>query len=107
MYIRLIPTLTSLKLMATEIPEQHSGTSEALLVGDPYVGSVRIKTKRLHQLPSAKAEVEMIGNILQTEPLIGEAARKRSLEQTRLGCFSTHCRPWKSRNGRDCFLPKS
>lgn len=58
--IRLIPTLTSSKLMATECPEQRHGTSEALLVGDPWVGSVRIKTKRLHQLPSAKAEVEMI-----------------------------------------------
>ena len=77
--IRFIPTLTSSKLMATERPEQQHGTSEALFVGDPWVGSVRIKTKRLHQLPSAKAEVEMIGNILKTKPLIGEAATKKEV----------------------------
>ena len=83
--IRLIPTLTSLKMMA-ECPEDYHSTTGALLVGDPWVGSVRIeakgkkrKTKRLPQLPAAKREVEMIGNIVKTEPLTGERATKEEV----------------------------
>ena len=33
--IRLVPSLTSLKLLA-ECPEEHHSTSSALLVGDPW-----------------------------------------------------------------------
>ena len=39
--IRLVPTLTSLKMMA-ECPEQYHSTIGALLVGNPWLGSVRI-----------------------------------------------------------------
>ena len=77
--IRLIPTLNSSKVMATQRPEQHRSANNALLVDDPWVGGVRIKTKRLQQLPSAKAEVEMIGKILNIDPLTGEAATKREV----------------------------
>ena len=83
--IRLIPTLTSLKMMA-ECPDGYRSTTGALLVGDPSVGSVRIKAKgkkrrlkRLPQLPAAKKEVEMIGNIVKTEPLTGERATKEEV----------------------------
>ena len=73
--IRLIPSLTSLKLMA-ECPDSYHSTSGALLVGDPCVESVRIRGKRLQQLPSAREEVEVIGKILDTDPLTGKRATK-------------------------------
>lgn len=73
--IRLIPSLTSLKLIA-ECPEGYHSTTGALLVGDPCVEGVRIRGKRLEQLPSAREEVEMIGKILDTDPLTGKRATK-------------------------------
>ena len=73
--IRLIPSLTSLKLI-TECPDSYHSTSGALLVGNPCVESVRIKGKRLKPLPSAREEVEVIGKILDTDPLTGKRATK-------------------------------
>lgn len=73
--IRLIPSLTSLKLMAECTEGQHS-TTGALLVGDPWVEDVRIRGKKVDPLPCAKLEVEMIGEILQTDPLTGKEATK-------------------------------
>ena len=76
--IRLIPSLTSLKLMA-ECPEEYHSKTGALLVGDPWVGVEVIidgKCTKLPPLPHAKEEVEMIGKILNTEPLTGESATK-------------------------------
>ena len=72
---RLIPSLTSLKLMA-ECPEGYHSTSGALLVGDPLVEGVYIKGKPVTQLPYAKKEVEMIGAILKIDPLTGKDATK-------------------------------
>ena len=96
--IRLIPTLSSLKMMAT-CPEGYHSKTGALLVGDPWVGNVRIETKGqkkgkkkirkkgqkeekekgLPQLPAARKEVELIGKILKTEPLTGEKATKEEV----------------------------
>ena len=95
--LRLIPTITSIKIMS-ENPEGYRNTTGALLVGDPWVGSVRIerkgqknetkkkkKTKKkgeeygLSQLPGAKKEVEMIGQILKTDPITGERATKEEV----------------------------
>ena len=73
--IRLIPTLKSLKIMAECSVRDHS-TTGALLVGDPWLGSVRIKGRKPDQLPNAKKEVEMIGKILSTEPLTDKRATK-------------------------------
>ena len=73
--IRLVPTLTSLKLMV-ECPEEYHRTSGSLLVGDPLVNGVRIDGKRAKQLPGAKQEVEMIGTILNIAPLTGKNATK-------------------------------
>ena len=70
--IRVIPSLTTLKLIADCPPEYHSKTG-ALLVGDPSLKEVKT---RLKQLPGAKKEVEMIGRILNTTPLTGEEATK-------------------------------
>lgn len=69
--IRLTPSLTSLQLTG-KCPERHHCTTGTLLVGDPYVGNI----KNFKQLKSAKEEVEMIGKVLNTTPLIGEEATK-------------------------------
>jgi len=47
-----------------------------LLVGDPWVQEVDIAGKVLEELPCARKEVEMIGRIFNTEPLIGREATK-------------------------------
>ena len=75
--IRLIPSLTSLKMIADCSSEYHS-RSGALLVGDPYVGDITNSEgkKILEQLPFAKKEVEMIGQILNVTPLTREKATK-------------------------------
>ena len=73
--IRLVPTLTSLKLM-TECPEGYHSTSGALLVGDPWVEGILYRGSRILQLPAAKEEVEMIGAILNIKPLTGKEATK-------------------------------
>ena len=73
--IRLIPSLTSLWLLA-ECPEDRHSSSEALLVGNPWVETVRIKGKKIQQLPSSEEEVQMIGKMLNIEPLTGKNATK-------------------------------
>ncbi|XP_078380661.1 uncharacterized protein LOC144663549 [Oculina patagonica] len=73
--IRLIPSLSSLKLI-TDCTEDYHKKSGALLVGDPCLEEVLYQGKRLMQLPGAKAEVEMIGKILHTTPLTGKEATK-------------------------------
>ena len=75
--IRLIPSLTSLKMIA-DCPEEYHCRSGALLVGDPWVAEVTNSEgqKLLQQLKFAKMEVEMIGKILDVSPLIGKKATK-------------------------------
>ena len=74
--IRLAPSLTSL-LLLTVCEESHHSTSGALLVGNPWVETVRIKgSKPFPPLPGAEKEAKMIGQILNTEPLIGKKATK-------------------------------
>ena len=73
--IRLVPTLTSLRLM-TECPEGYHSTSGALLIGDPWVEDIPFRGSRILQLSAAKEEVEMIGAILNITPLTGKEATK-------------------------------
>ena len=73
--IRVIPSLTSLNLIADCPAGYHSNTG-TLLVGDPWVQEVNYQGKKLQQLPYAREEVEMIGRILNTAPLTGTEARK-------------------------------
>ena len=75
--IRLIPSLTSLKLIANSRSDHHR-KSGVLLVGDPCVQEVTNKRGRkcLEQLPCARKEVEMIGRILNVVPLTGREATK-------------------------------
>ena len=75
--MRVIPSLISLKLLA-DCPQEYHTRRGALLVGDPWVAEVTNSKgeKFLEQLPSAKKEVEMIGEILKEKPLIGKDATK-------------------------------
>ncbi len=73
--IRVIPSLTSLRMIADYSPDYHIKTG-ALLVGDPCLEEVVYHGRKLDQLPCAKKEVEMIGNILDTSPLTGKDATK-------------------------------
>ncbi|XP_078380662.1 uncharacterized protein LOC144663550 isoform X1 [Oculina patagonica] len=73
--IRVIPSLSSLKLLNDCSADYHK-KSGALLVGDPCLEEVLYQGERLMQLPCAKAEVEMIGELLQTAPLTGKEATK-------------------------------
>ena len=73
--IRVIPSLTSLKLI-TDSPAGYHSKTGVLLVGDPWVQEVVIPGKVLEQLPYARKEVQMIGRIFDTAPLIGREATK-------------------------------
>ena len=74
--VRLIPSLTSLKIIAN-CPKFHK-SSGALIVGDPDVSEVtnRQGDQILEQLPFARQEAQMIGQILNTAPLTGKLATK-------------------------------
>ena len=73
--IRVIPSLTTLKLI-TDCPAEFHNKAGALLVGDPCLEEVRYKGRRLVELPYAGKEVGMIGRILGTAPIIGKEATK-------------------------------
>jgi len=75
--IRVIPSLTSLKLIA-DAPEDYHAKSGALLVGDPCLQEITdiFGKPKMPQLPFAGKEVRMIGEILNTVPLTGKAANK-------------------------------
>ena len=81
--IRTVPSLTSLKLIIDSAEDYHM-KSGALLVGDPCLEKVTKKTgkPKYSQLPNAKKEVEMIGEILKIPALTGtEATKKNVLER--------------------------
>ena len=73
--IRVIPSLASLKLI-TDSPDGYHSKTGVLLVGDPWVQEIVIPEKKLEQLPCAGTEVQMIGRIFNTKPLIGKEATK-------------------------------
>ena len=80
--IRIVPSLTTLKLVQDSPPDYHSQTG-ALIVGDPVVGKVIYKgrCRNMIPLPCARKEAEMIGTLLGVRPLIGESATKHSVLQ--------------------------
>ena len=74
--VRIIPSLTSLKIIL-HCPEYHC-SGGALIVGDPEVSEVTNSqgVQILQQLPFARKEAQMIGQILNTAPLTGKLATK-------------------------------
>ena len=81
--IRIIPSLTTLKLIQDSPADYHSPTG-ALIVGDPEVGDV-IYNGRPNEdfvpLPGARKEAEMIGRLLGEQPLLGKEATKQAVLQ--------------------------
>ncbi|XP_020619302.1 tetratricopeptide repeat protein 28-like [Orbicella faveolata] len=78
--IRIIPSLTTLKLIQDSPADYHSQTG-ALIVGDPDVGLVRYKGRKesISRLPCAGKEAEMIGRLLGVQPLLGDQATKQAV----------------------------
>ena len=72
--IRLVPSLTTLKLIQTCPAEYHS-TSGALIVGDPSVHP----STRLQPLPEARKEAQEIAALLGLEATVGNQATKREV----------------------------
>ena len=73
--VRIIPSLTSLKIL-DRCPEFHS-SSGAVVVGDPDVSDViNSHGEQLQELPFARKEAQMIGQILNVAPLTGKLATK-------------------------------
>ena len=80
--IRIVPSLTTLKLIQDTPADYHSQTG-ALIVGDPDVGEVLFKGEVYNptRLPSAEEEAKMIGRLLGTKPLLGQQATKQAVLQ--------------------------
>ncbi|XP_068704901.1 tetratricopeptide repeat protein 28-like [Montipora foliosa] len=75
--IRTVPSLSAFNVIVGAPEDFHSKTG-ALLVGDPWLKEVTNKKGEpiLKELPCAKQEVEMIGQLLDTTPLTGKSATK-------------------------------
>ena len=80
--IRIVPSLTTLKLIQDSPADYHSQTG-ALIVGDPDVGKVILKGnyETFKPLPCARNEAEMIGQWLGVKPLLGKHATKQAVLQ--------------------------
>ena len=80
--IRIVPSLTTLKLIQ-ESPEDYHSQTDVLIVGEPRVGQVYHKgcLEKLCPLPGAKEEAEMIARLLGAQPLLGEHATKEAVLQ--------------------------
>ncbi len=78
--IRVIPSLTCSK-MIIDAPPDHHCKSGALIVGDPWVQEVVdiLGIPKLVQLPGARKEAEMIGEIVNSLPLTGSDATKEEV----------------------------
>ena len=81
--IRIVPSLTTLKLIQDSPADYHSQTG-ALIVGDPEVGDVVYKGKigTFSSLPCARKEAEIIGRLLEAQPLLGKQATKKAVLQS-------------------------
>ena len=78
--IRIVPSLTTLKLIQLSPADYHSKTG-ALIVGEPDVSDVyyRGEIVQLKPLPWARKEAEMIGGLLGVQPLLGKDATKQAV----------------------------
>ena len=80
--IRIVPSLTTLKLIQDSPPDYHSQTG-VLIVGDPHVGDVLYKgiLRQISRLSFANMEAKMIGKLFGTQPLLGKQATKQAVLQ--------------------------
>ena len=81
--IRIVPSLATIKLIQDSPADYHSQTG-ALIVGDPEVGEVLYKGNLQHvsRLPFASEEAEMVGDLLDIQPLLGKKATKETILQS-------------------------
>ena len=78
--IRVVPSLTTLRLIQHSSADYHSKTG-ALIVGEPEVSDAYYQGKpiQLNPLPWARKEAEMIGQLLGVQPLLGRDATKQAV----------------------------
>ena len=78
--IRIVPSLTTLRLIQHSPLDYHSKTG-AIVIGEPEVSRVYYQGKllKLCPLPWAKMGAEMIGRLLGVEPLLGKDATKQAV----------------------------
>ena len=69
--IRVIPSLTTLKIIQDSPEDYHSNTG-ALVIGNPKVDG-------LLPLPGARKEAEMVGRLVGVPPLVDEKATKQAV----------------------------
>ncbi|XP_066029022.1 tetratricopeptide repeat protein 28-like [Pocillopora verrucosa] len=77
--IRLIPSLTTLKIIQ-DSPEGYHSNTGALIIGNP-------KVNWLPSLPFARKEAEMVGRLMRVPPLVKEKATKQAVLE-RIGSVS-------------------
>lgn len=83
--IRVIPSLSIMKAIFECPPDYHSQKG-AVIVGDPDVGSVRLKSRQetelITRLEHANEEAREIAKMIGVKPLVGqEATKARFLEE--------------------------
>ena len=80
--IRVVPSLTTLKLI-NESPADHHCQTGALIVGNPDVGEVHFNGRltAISRIPCAENEAKMIAEKLGVEPLLGQQATKQAVLQ--------------------------
>ena len=105
--IRVIPSLTTLKIIQDSPEDYHSNTG-ALIIGNPTV-----------DLPGARKEAEMVGRLVGVPPLVEEEATKQAvierISSVSLIHFAAHgsaergeiaLSPIPSVNSQNTILPK-
>ena len=75
--IRIVPSLTTLRLIQ-ECPADYHSQTGLLVVGDPTVGKVHYNGRLTDITPlfCASKEAEMVGQLLGVQPLLGSRATK-------------------------------
>ena len=80
--IRIVPSLTTLKVIQ-DCPADYHSQTDALVVGDPKVGKARYRgeIRTFTSNAGARKEAEVIGKLLSVQPLLGERATKEAVLQ--------------------------
>nr|XP_058968931.1 tetratricopeptide repeat protein 28-like [Pocillopora verrucosa] len=80
--IRIVPSLTTLRIIQ-ECPADYHSLTDALVVGDPTVGEVHYSGRLTDITPlfCARKEAEMVGRLLEVQPLLGSRATKQAVLQ--------------------------
>nr|XP_058949010.1 uncharacterized protein LOC131776819 [Pocillopora verrucosa] len=89
--IRIVPSLTTLRLIQESPADYHSQTG-GLIVGDPTVGKVQYNGRLIDIKPlfCASKEAEMVGQLLGVQPLLGSRATKQAVLQEILSVSLIH-----------------